>query len=386
MENYDNFFNFNDQGRTPVYHTPDPVDPKDNKSGKKFTVITVLFVVIALIMCIAIVANVVVLASMKAQVSQDYADSMVDAVREEYINAINEYLADRDIPADVIAQIEDNVIKELTTSAAVVAGTKTVFSTAQVIAKTRSETNPNLYNASYGSGFLITATNSKGETARYVVTNAHVVLETVSKSGNWWEGGNFGGIGGGTTTSYSFQVRENITCSLMNGASGSFELEAVSVGSYQEVIDGTNIVVDESYTSLPDLAVLRFKSDSPDETTYPSLNIATEEADYGDNIAIVGYPSTGSDPSVDARLSLSTGIISATAHELSDWGAGTFYQTDGAINGGNSGGPMVNNKNEVVGIVESKITYENIENIGYAVTSMTLIKFLAEAGLTPVTV
>ena len=69
MENYDNFFNFNDQGRTPVYHTPDPVDPKDNKSGKKFTVITVLFVVIALIMCIAIVANVVVLASMKTQVS-----------------------------------------------------------------------------------------------------------------------------------------------------------------------------------------------------------------------------------------------------------------------------------------------------------------------------
>ena len=47
---------------------------------------------------------------------------------------------------------------------------------------------------------------------------------------------------------------------------------------------------------------------------------------------------------------------------------------------------MVNNKNEVVGIVESKITYENIENIGYAVTSMTLIDFLAEAGLTPVTV
>ena len=37
---------------------------------------------------------------------------------------------------------------------------------------------------------------------------------------------------------------------------------------------------------------------------------------------------------------------------------------------------MVNNKGEVVGIVESKITYENVENIGYAVTSMTLIDFL----------
>ncbi len=378
MENYDNFFNFNDQGRTPVYHTPDPVDPKDNKSGKKFTVITVLFVVIALIMCIAIVANVVVLASMKTQVSQDYADSMVDAVREEYINAINEYLADRDIPADVIAQIEDNVIKELTTSAAVVAGTKTVFSTVQVIAVDKEERT-----ASYGSGFLITATNTKGETARYVVTNAHVVLKTVRET-NTIGGGIWGG--GTITTSYKFEVCDEITCSLMNGASGDFELEVVSVGSYREVADDNKTIVDSSYTTRPDLAVLKFVGEEPDEEEYPSLNIATEGADYGDNIAIVGYPSAGGTPSVDARLSLSSGIISATAHELSDWGAGTFYQTDGAINGGNSGGPMVNNKNEVVGIVESKITYENIENIGYAVTSMTLIKFLADAGLTPVTV
>lgn len=378
MENYDNFFNFNDQGRTPVYHTPDPVDPKDNKSGKKFTVITVLFVVIALIMCIAIVANVVVLASMKTQVSQDYADSMVDAVREEYINAINEYLADRDIPADVIAQIEDNVIKELTTSAAVVAGTKTVFSTVQVIAVDKEERT-----ASYGSGFLITATNAKGETARYVVTNAHVVLKTVRET-NTIGGGIWGG--GTITTSYKFEVCDEITCSLMNGASGDFELEVVSVGSYREVADDNKTIVDSSYTTRPDLAVLKFVGEEPDEEEYPSLNVATEGADYGDNIAIVGYPSAGGTPSVDARLSLSSGIISATAHELSDWGAGTFYQTDGAINGGNSGGPMVNNKNEVVGIVESKITYENIENIGYAVTSMTLIDFLADAGLTPVTV
>lgn len=378
MENYDNFFNFNDQGRTPVYHTPDPVDPKNNKSGKKFTVITVLFVIIALIMCIAIVANVVVLASMKAQVSQDYADSMVDAVREEYINAINEYLADRDIPADVIAQIEDNVIKELTTSAAVVAGTKTVFSTVQVIAVDKEERT-----ASYGSGFLITATNTKGETARYVVTNAHVVLKTVRET-NTIGGGIWGG--GTITTSYKFEVCDEITCSLMNGASGDFELEVVSVGSYREVADDNKTIVDSSYTTRPDLAVLKFVGEEPDEEEYPSLNIATEGADYGDNIAIVGYPSAGGTPSVDARLSLSSGIISATAHELSDWGAGTFYQTDGAINGGNSGGPMVNNKNEVVGIVESKITYENIENIGYAVTSMTLIDFLADAGLTPVTV
>lgn len=375
MDNYDNFFgNPGDCGHTPIYHTPDPVDPNDNKKGKNFTVITVLFVVIAVIMCIAIVANVVVLAGMKAQVSQDYADSMTDALREEYLKAIEEYLDGREITEDVIAQIEDNVIKELTTSAAVVAGTKTVFSTAQVIAKTRSGTNPNLYNASYGSGFLITATDANGTTARYIVTNAHVVLRTATTSS---------GLFGST---YSFTPHDEITCSFMNGASGDFELEVVSVGSYREVADDNETIVDSSYTTRPDLAVLKFVGEEPDEEEYPSLNIATEGADYGDGVAIVGYPSAGGTPSVDARLSLSTGIISATAHTLTGWGYGTFYQTDSAINGGNSGGPMVNNKNEVVGIVESKITYENIENIGYAVTSMTLIEFLAGAGLTPVTV
>lgn len=375
MDNYDNFFgNPGDYGHTPIYHTPDPVDPNDNKKGKNFAVITVLFVVIAVIMCIAIVANVVVLAGMKAQVSQDYADSMTDALREEYLKAIEEYLDGREITEDVIAQIEENVIKELTTSAAVVAGTKTVFSTAQVIAKTRSGTNPNLYNASYGSGFLITATDSDGTTARYIVTNAHVVLRTATTSS---------GLFGST---YSFTPHDEITCSFMNGASGDFELEVVSVGSYREVADDNETIVDSSYTTRPDLAVLKFVGEEPDEEEYPSLNIATEGADYGDGVAIVGYPSAGGTPSVDARLSLSSGIISATAHPLTGWGYGTFYQTDSAINGGNSGGPMVNNKNEVVGIVESKITYENIENIGYAVTSMTLIEFLAGAGLTPVTV
>ena len=378
MDNYDNFFNDIGGGeRTPVYHTPDPIDPKDNKSGRKFTVITVLFVIIAIVMCIAVLANVIVLAAMKSQISQEYASTMTNAVRDEYLKAIEEYLEGKDISDDVLEQIKDDVIAALNTSAAAVAGTKTVYSTVQIVANGEKST-------SYGSGFLITATNSKGETARYVVTNAHVVLETVRSGDFPWSGG-IGGILGGASSGYEFQVRRSISCSLMNGESGAFELEVVEVGSYLEVVEGTNEVVDSDYTTLPDLAVLRFKSDAPDEATYPSLNIATEGADYGENIAVVGYPSPGSD-ATQAVLSLSTGIISATEHTLSSWGAGTFYQTDSAINGGNSGGPMVNNKGEVVGIVESKITYENVENIGYAVTSMTLIDFLEGAGLTPVRV
>lgn len=368
MDNFDNFFNQQNGGseRTPVYHTPDSTGGGPNK---KMTTVTILFVVIAVIMCIAIVANVIVLASMKSQVSQDYADTLTNAVRDQYLAAIEEYLDGREITDDVLEQIKEDVIKALNTSAAAVAGTETIFSTAQIVAVGKSTT-------SYGTGFLITATDADGNSQRYVVTNAHVVLEVRSSS----SGSSFP-WGGGSSTTYSFVNRSNITCSFMDGASGSYSLEVVAVGSYYETENGQ--VVDSDYKTEPDLAILRFTGDQPDETTYPSLNIASDEANYGDNVAIVGYPE-------GAGLSVTSGTISKTAHQLSSWGYGSFYMTDAAINSGNSGGPMVNNKGEVVGVVESKLSSTDgstsIENMGYAVTSMTLIEFLSSHGLTPVTV
>lgn len=368
MDNFDNFFNQQNGGseRTPVYHTPDSTGGGPNK---KMTTVTILFVVIAVIMCIAIVANVIVLASMKSQVSQDYADTLTNAVRDQYLAAIEEYLDGREITDDVLEQIKEDVIKALNTSAAAVAGTETIFSTAQIVAVGKSTT-------SYGTGFLITATDADGNSQRYVVTNAHVVLEVRSSS----SGSSFP-WGGGSSTSYSFVNRSNITCSFMDGASGSYSLEVVAVGSYYETENGQ--VVDSDYKTEPDLAILRFTGDQPDETTYPSLNIASDEANYGDNVAIVGYPE-------GAGLFVTSGTISKTAHQLSSWGYGSFYMTDAAINSGNSGGPMVNNKGEVVGVVESKLSSTDgstsIENMGYVVTSMTLIEFLSSHGLTPVTV
>lgn len=367
MDNFDNFFNKAGDGgseRTPVYHTPDSTGGGPNK---KMTTVTILFVVIAVIMCIAIVANVIVLASMKSQVSQDYADTLTNAVRDQYLAAIEEYLDGREITDDVLEQIKEDVIKALNTSAAAVAGTETIYSTAQIVAGGKSPVS--------GTGFLITATDSSGNSQRYVVTNAHVVLEVRSSS----SGSNFPRWS--SSSSYYFATRSDITCSFMDGASGSYSLEVVAVGSYLEKVNDQ--VVDNNYTSEPDLAILRFTGDQPDETTYPSLNIASDEANYGDNVAIVGYPE-------GAGLSVTSGTISKTAHQLSRWGYGSFYMTDAAINSGNSGGPMVNNKGEVVGVVESKLSSTDgstsIENMGYAVTSMTLIEFLSSQGLTPVTV
>lgn len=73
----------------------------------------------------------------------------------------------------------------------------------------------------------------------------------------------------------------------------------------------------------------------------------------GHNLKIIGYP-LGMD-----RLKVSSGIYSGTQ--------GNLLQTDAPMNPGNSGGCIIDENEEVVGVCVSKITTDNADNIGYAV-------------------
>ena len=112
----------------------------------------------------------------------------------------------------------------------------------------------------------------------------------------------------------------------------------------------------------------------------PNPPVATVIADsrtvgVGDRVFIVGAP-------YGLTYSLSSGIISAL------WSANTvnrefpladFFQTDAAINTGNSGGPMFNMAGEVVGIVSHIITKSGgSEGLGFVVTANTVRKLLFE--------
>ncbi len=68
-------------------------------------------------------------------------------------------------------------------------------------------------------------------------------------------------------------------------------------------------------------------------------------------------------------MSFNTGFISATRRDIEDH---PYYQTDAAVNPGNSGGPLINADGQVIGVVSRK--RDDANNMGYAL-------YLSETGL-----
>ena len=345
MDNFNNFFdNVNGTGgnNTPVYHTPD-----NGKGDRKMTPVVILFIVIALLMCLAIIVNVVVLAVVKDEIAAKYAASMSESIRSEYDGAILDYLDKNNITEDMWNSVKEEILGNYDLTAAEVAGKETIKSVARITAT-------NNKSSAIATGFLITDIDSTG--TRYLVTNAHAVLYAASRT--------------------SMALYSSITCTFENDHT-VYRLEPVYVGGYYatyESFGGTSVVYDSKYdyTSLPDLAILRFVSTAPSDTDHPSLSIAASDySTYGDNVALVGYP--------NGELMVTSGCVSQPAHTLEGWGYGDYYTTDAAINSGNSGGPLINRNGTVIGVAESKLNTEEYENIGYAVSAETLIKFIADA-------
>ncbi len=107
-----------------------------------------------------------------------------------------------------------------------------------------------------------------------------------------------------------------------------------------------------------DIAVLQLE---PRRAAYPHLPLAdSEEVRTGDWILAIGAP-FGFDFSVVA------GIVSSTARELPGT-SGALLQTDAATGSGNAGGPLVNLRGEVIGMM----TIVSGRSVGFAIPSNTV--------------
>lgn len=91
---------------------------------------------------------------------------------------------------------------------------------------------------------------------------------------------------------------------------------------------------------------------------FRSLPLSFEKLELGASVAVIGFPYIREN---EAVLSFNKGSVSATRVRFS---GKSFYQTDAAVNKGNSGGPLLNIKGEAVGIITLKEV--NAENIGFA--------------------
>ncbi len=98
------------------------------------------------------------------------------------------------------------------------------------------------------------------------------------------------------------------------------------------------------------------------------LSLAHEEACIGGKIRVAGYP-------FGMPFTLTEGTVSAPQQYMDG-----FYhiQTDAAVNPGNSGGPMLNEKDEVVAITTSKFT--NADNMGFGIPVASLYPILEKSG------
>ena len=124
-------------------------------------------------------------------------------------------------------------------------------------------------------------------------------------------------------------------------------------------------------SSRKDVAVIAVKLSDLDNETINSIKIATlgdsDKLKVGNGIIAIGN-------ALGYGQSVTTGVVSALNREVSiDNNTAKMIQIDAAINGGNSGGALLNSNGEVVGINSAKYssngstTSASIEGMGFAI-------------------
>lgn len=121
--------------------------------------------------------------------------------------------------------------------------------------------------------------------------------------------------------------------------------------------------------SSNDVAVVAIKLTDFDEETLSAIKTAvlgdSEKLEVGQNVIAIGN-------ALGYGQSVTSGIVSALNREIQlDSGKLTVIQTDASINGGNSGGALVNRQGEVIGINVAKASNNSsssyVEGMGYAI-------------------
>lgn len=196
---------------------------------------------------------------------------------------------------------------------------------------------------STGTGIVFTSDG-------YIITNAHVITAEVSINNNNYNYNR-------DPFSSFFENFYNYNYDNSNSKEVR-KADKVTVTTSDEKEYTAEII---GFDSNTDLAVLKIDANGLTAAEIgSSQNIA-----MGDKAITLGYP-------LGLGLSASDGIISGLDKEMTVEVTGgtatmTLIQTDAAINFGNSGGPLLNDRGQVIGITSSKLVSSSVDGVGFAI-------------------
>ncbi len=120
------------------------------------------------------------------------------------------------------------------------------------------------------------------------------------------------------------------------------------------------------YDAVLDVAVLKISG------SFDSIEFGdSDDVRVGEKAIAIGNP-------LGLSFSVSEGIVSALDREGPN-GENVYIQIDVPLNPGNSGGPLVNKKGEVIGINNFKVG--NSEGLGFALEADTAVKVINEISM-----
>lgn len=113
-----------------------------------------------------------------------------------------------------------------------------------------------------------------------------------------------------------------------------------------------------------DLALIKINDHSFNGFATIPYSVKTTLAEVGESIFVLGYPLT---QLMGNEIKLTNGIISSRSGYQGDI---STYQISAPVQPGNSGGPMFDDKGNIIGIINARIS--GAENVGYAIKTSYL--------------
>jgi S1-C subfamily serine protease len=140
---------------------------------------------------------------------------------------------------------------------------------------------------------------------------------------------------------------------------------------------------DKKMSDVVDLAIIKL------DTKYlaPSIPINPSEIVPGQEIFVVGYPSIVEDEQIsDLSVVTPSTVTQGTISAIKPSSNGTYQilQIDASISGGNSGGPIISNEGNVIGVSTYGISGDTAGDYNFGIKADSVTNFLTSNNITPV--